>query len=170
MARHATGSEVLVRARKDIAEAKTVEQLRTAQSVVFPLDLGLSLQEAAKVIGRSPSWVARARRLYIKGEVNFLSRAGWGGRRNQLMTEDEESALVKQGVINGSYSFTKTVRGEIRKLLEAKLDRLVAESTLNAIMLRVARQSIPNGTPTDLERLSARLTEKWLKERRTSMA
>jgi hypothetical protein len=49
MSRPASGdAEVLQNAREAIACAKTLEQLRQAQAVVFPLDYALSLADTAQ--------------------------------------------------------------------------------------------------------------------------
>ena len=54
MSRPASGdAEVLQDAREAIACAKTVERLRQAQAVVFPLDYATSLADTAQAIGVS---------------------------------------------------------------------------------------------------------------------
>ncbi len=55
MARHASGMEHLDEARALMLHAKTADELRTAQAVLLPLVLGLSLEQTALAIGRSPS-------------------------------------------------------------------------------------------------------------------
>lgn len=165
MARRPTGSEVLERARRDIAHAKTVEQLRTAQAVVLPLDPGLSLAETAKVVGRSAAWVARERRRYINGDTLFSFRLPRGGRRNQLMSEEDEIAIVKRGITLAAYRLWTPPRNVIRELIEEKVGDVISDSTLNAILARVARKTIPGGRARDLTQLDRTLTEKWMRER-----
>jgi len=53
MARLPSGAEHLEAARELLRTAKTAEQLRLAQAVLLPLQLGLSLQQTAAAIGRS---------------------------------------------------------------------------------------------------------------------
>ena len=55
MARTASGSEHVEAARKLLKSARTADELRLAQSVLLPLELGLSLEQTAKAIGRSSS-------------------------------------------------------------------------------------------------------------------
>jgi hypothetical protein len=165
MARPPTGSEALERARKGLAEAKTVDELRAAQAVVLPLIYGLSLEETAQIVGRSAGWVARQRRRYIKGELDFVTPSKRGGRRHQLLGEEEEFALVKRGIMLSAYAWSSTPRQKIRELIDARLSEPVADSTLDSIILRVARKTIPGGTASDLMQLSKPLTEKWLRER-----
>lgn len=165
MARRPTGSEVLERARRDIAQAKSLEQLRTAQAVVLPLDYGLSLAETAKVVGRSAAWVARERRRYIAGDTLFSFRTPRGGRRNQLMSEEEEIAIVRRGIMLEAYGLWRSPRNSIRKLMEEKIGDVIPDSTFNAILARVARKTIPGGRVSDLTQLDRTLTEKWMRER-----
>ncbi len=53
MGRPARGAEVLDMAQEMILRAKKIEALRQAQAVVLPLAYGLSLEQTARVIGRS---------------------------------------------------------------------------------------------------------------------
>ncbi len=55
MPRHASGMEHLDEARALMQRAKTADELRTAQAVLLPLLLGMSLEQTALAIGRSPS-------------------------------------------------------------------------------------------------------------------
>lgn len=61
MGRPARGAEVLDIAQEMILRAKTIEALRQAQAVVLPLAYGLSLEQTARVIGRSVVWTCRLR-------------------------------------------------------------------------------------------------------------
>lgn len=53
MARMAGGKDQLAMAREAIRTAKTADELRAAQAVVLPLELGLSIAQTAIAIGRS---------------------------------------------------------------------------------------------------------------------
>ena len=92
MSRPASGNdEVLANARQAIAKARTVEQLRQAQSVVLPLDYGLSLADTAQVIGVSPGWACQLRRRFMHGRLAGAADAPTaGGRKRQNMTLQEE--------------------------------------------------------------------------------
>ncbi|MBU2849928.1 hypothetical protein [Acidithiobacillus ferrivorans] len=50
MARVARSGARVEEAQQMLAGAKTLEQLRQARSVVLPLDYGLSLEQAARII------------------------------------------------------------------------------------------------------------------------
>ena len=53
MARPASGTDQIEAARASLKNAITADQLRAAQSVLLPLELGLSLVQTAQAIGRS---------------------------------------------------------------------------------------------------------------------
>lgn len=55
MARLASGAEHVQAAKQLLRTAKTAEQLRQAQALLLPLELGLSIEQTAAVIGRSAS-------------------------------------------------------------------------------------------------------------------
>jgi transposase len=66
MARPARGKEVLPIARQQLAKTNDADELRVLQAVVFPLVNGMSTQETALAVGRSPRWVTKARNGYIR--------------------------------------------------------------------------------------------------------
>ncbi len=55
MARKAGGAKDLAWAREQVAEARSADELRHAQAILLPLELGLSLEQTAVAIGRSVS-------------------------------------------------------------------------------------------------------------------
>ena len=63
MARPARGADNLEWAREVLARAQTVEQLRQAQTVVLPLDYGLSLEQTARITrwAKTPEHERRSR-------------------------------------------------------------------------------------------------------------
>ncbi len=64
MARKASGTEQLEVAMERLKKAKTAAELRAAQAIVLPLALGLSLEQTARVIGRSVGVTCRMRTRY----------------------------------------------------------------------------------------------------------
>ncbi len=164
MARPPSGAEVLAIAKQLLRSAKTASEIRVAQAVILPLEHGFSLTQTAALIGKSPSWVARERGRFI-AERGMPARAAHGGRRHQLLSVDEETLAVKQGIMRSAYRFGDDMRNEIRERLEAKVGRIIADSTLDSIIRRVAGRYLPEGTAYDLRYLNPRLTETWLRER-----
>ncbi len=127
MSRPASGdAEVLMSARKAIASARTVEQLRQAQAVVLPLDYSLSLADTARVIGVSPGWACQLRRRFICGQIAGAPDApAAGGRKRQNMSLQEEreflAPFLQQATTGGVL-----VVGQIKAALDQRLGRKVA--------------------------------------------
>ena len=70
MARLATGATHLEAARNLLKSARTVEEMRVAQAVLLPLNLGLSLEQTAKAIGRSVGATCNMRTRFGRIQVN----------------------------------------------------------------------------------------------------
>ena len=127
MSRPASGDEaVLVMAREAIAAAKTIEQLRQAQSVVLPVDCGLSLQQTAQALGVSPGWVCQLRRRFMQGQIAGAADAPRpGGRKRQNMSVEQEreflAPFLQQAAAGGVL-----VVGQIKAALDERLGREVA--------------------------------------------
>ena len=93
MARPARGQDVLENTQKLLAKATAAAELRTLQAVVFPLAYGMSTQETARAIGRSPRWVTRARNTFIS-DSDTLKKTSAPIRNRAYMTMDEEEAFL----------------------------------------------------------------------------
>lgn len=65
MARTPKGSEHIVAARRLMKTARTADEMRMAQAVLLPLDLGLSIEQTAKAIGRSAGATSTLRNRFI---------------------------------------------------------------------------------------------------------
>lgn len=138
MARNSTGRDTLKQARHDLTTASTTKQLRVAQAVVFPLDLGISLARTAELIGMTSGWVARSRIRYITLQRKGKTPDSRGGRRNSLLTPDEEKEFVRLGLL-GIRNTWDTLVISLKKSLEQKVRRPVALSTVYNILNRVKK-------------------------------
>lgn len=136
MARNPTGNEALAQARSDLLTAETVAELRVAQAVVFPLDLGISLTRTAELIGKTPGWVARARISYISNHKNAELPGLRGGRRNNLLPPDEEIEFVKAALLEPRVQSISDVIA-LKFALEKRVGRRIALSTAYNILDRV---------------------------------
>jgi transposase len=113
-------------AREAIAAARTIEQLRQAQSVVLPLDCGLSLQQTAQALGVSPGWACQLRRRFMQGQIAGAADAPRpGGRKRQNMSVEQEreflAPFLQQAATGGVL-----VVGQIKAALDQRLGREVA--------------------------------------------
>ena len=126
MARKPRGHEALGQAKEALAKAQTVDELRELQAVIFPLEIGLTIEQTALAIGRSVRWVTLARNGYIRAGGPVLpSKPGKGGRRRQNLSPEAEAKFLKP-------FFDKAKQGgilivsEIHQALQEELGRKVA--------------------------------------------
>lgn len=135
MARKPTGSNVLEKARLELTSATTLEQFRIAQAVVLPLAFGMTLTETASVVGMTPGWVARARIRYIKKTTEVKEQKPKGGRRNSLLSLDDEIDFVSRAFSErGPY---RSPVLNLKKAIKAKIGREPASSTVYKLIARV---------------------------------
>lgn len=136
MARTPRGHELLSQAKEALAKARTADELRELQAVIFPLEMGFSLKQTAMATGRSIRWVTTARNTYIKeGRPVLPAKPGKGGRRRQNLSPEEEGEFLapffekaRQGGI--------LVVSDIHRALEEKLGRKVALSSAYNLLHR----------------------------------
>jgi hypothetical protein len=86
---------VLAQAKAVLETARNVDELKMAQAVVLPLELGLTLRQTAAAIGVSPGWVCRLRRRFeriVQGEES--PKQSRGGRRRGRLTPEQEAAFL----------------------------------------------------------------------------
>ena len=136
MVRVARGGDRVEEARRMLANAKTLEQLRQAQSVVLPLDYGLSLEQTAGVIGRSVHWTSRIRNRFLAGETaGDGQRQSRGGRRRQRMTPEEEQAILAPFLDHARTGRILVVR-QVKEQIDAQLQRPMALSSVYNLLHR----------------------------------
>lgn len=84
------------RAREAAAQATTVQELRAAQAVLLPAEAGTTLTETAALLGVGRATAARLQARFRRTVPSAAraSRGGWGGRRNALLTHEEEQAFL----------------------------------------------------------------------------
>jgi len=134
MARPARGQDVLEMAQKLLAKATEADELRTLQAVVFPLAYGMSTQETARAIGRSPRWITSARSAFIRN-IGIVKQTSQGVRNRAYMTKDEEEAFLAPFLENAQQSGILVVSG-IHTALEQHLGRRVALATAYNLLHR----------------------------------
>jgi hypothetical protein len=137
MGRKTTGSLALGQAQKDIVSARTVDELREAQAVLLPLDLGLTLAQTAKVIGKPRAWVARSRMKYIKNLMQPELITSRGGRRNNLLSVGDEMLLFDSTIRRRYYD--RPGGKDFQRAIEKHIDSTIAISTAYNIIDRVLR-------------------------------
>ena len=134
MARKATGQELIKRAHEILKQAKSGDEIRRCQAVLFPLELGISLKETAKFIGRSLSWANKARNSFIKNAGLVTGPGSGGRRRNNLSLKDEVELL--EPFIEKAKSGGILVVASIHEALEKRLGRKVSRASAYNLLHR----------------------------------
>ena len=137
MARHASGVEHLDEARALMLQAATADGLRTAQAVLLPLVLGLSLEQTALAIGRSTSAVCamRIRFCRIAEGVAEPPRSKRDLRNRAHATLEQEQRLVS-AVCGRSRHAGTTLVPRLKEAMEAKFGQTVALSSVYRLLQR----------------------------------
>jgi transposase len=126
MARKARGQDKLEVAKAYLSKAKTLEALRQAQAVVFPLAYGMSLEKTAEAIGISPGWACQLRNRFIKeGKVFEADKPPRGGRRRENMTIEEEKEFLLPFLEKAKLGGILVVN-DIKNAMDSRLGRQVA--------------------------------------------
>ncbi len=134
MARKATGQEVLEKATEVLSRAQTVEELRQAQSVLFPLTLGLSLKQTAQAIGVSVGWACQLRRRFLK-EGGPAQHPVRGGRRRENLSREQEAEVLAP-FLEKAKSGGMLIVTEVKTALEERLKRPVALASVYNLLHR----------------------------------
>lgn len=143
MARLASGREVLDVAKEALQTTKSADELRICQAVIFPLERGMSIAEAAACIGRSTRWTTQNRTAFIKAG-GFVKKDRPGGRKRQNMTIEEEKAFLEPFFEKAKVGGILVV-AEIHRALEERLGRHVAlASTYNLLHRHDWRKLAPD--------------------------
>jgi transposase len=134
MARKASGQEQLDWARARVSQAKTVEELRAAQAVLLPLELGLSMKQTALAIGRSVGATCTLRTRYI--QVLNGRRPASRGKRNRAKASLEREAQILDEVLREAATGGVVIVPPLKPQVEAKLGQPLALSTLYQMLAR----------------------------------
>lgn len=137
MARPASGAEQLKQAQASLKRATSADQLRIAQAVLLPLELGLTLAQTAKAIGRSVGATCRMR-------VNFCAvQAGKRepakpktALRNRAADTLEREAQALDKVLANASEGGVVIIPRLKPLIEKELGHTIALSGLYRMLHR----------------------------------
>ncbi len=137
MARNASGAEHIEAARKLLKTARTADDLRLAQSVLLPLELGLSIEQTALTIGRSSGATCTMRTRFAKVASGEMA-APRSKRllRNRANTDLEGERQILDDVLPDAATGGVVVIPRIKPIIEAKLGKVLALSTVYRMLAR----------------------------------
>lgn len=134
MARPPSGENILETAKAYLASAITAEEKLRAQTVLLPLENGLSLDDTAQKLGISKFRVCRLRTEFIKTDGNIRERLPRGGRRYENISLAEEATFIAPFIENDKFS--PMAINDIKEALELKLGRKVALASVYNLLQR----------------------------------
>ena len=137
MARPAGGRQDIAWARELVSKARSADELRQAQSILLPLELGLSLEQTALAIGRSVSLTCklRNRRRREQAKEIPIKKRKRDLRNRANDTLEREAALLDQ-VLSHAGSGGVVVIPRLKPVIEQALGREIALSTLYRMLAR----------------------------------
>jgi len=165
MARKAGGEDQRASARELLRTAKTAEELRTAQAVLLPLELRLSLEQTAKAIGRSIGATCNLRTRYCKvARQEREAPRPKRSLRNRANATLEREAQILDEVLVGAMRGGIVVVPPSKEKVEERLGKPVALSTIYRMLARNGWRKLAPDTAHPQGNASAR--EDWKKNSR----
>ena len=114
-----------------LKSARTADDLRLAQSVLLPLELGLSIEQTAIVIGRSSGATCTMRTRFGKvaaGEM--LAPRSKRELRNRVNTNLERERQILDEVLPDAAAGGVVIIARIKPAIEARLGKALALSSM----------------------------------------
>jgi transposase len=127
---------VVKRAQRTAATSTSVESLRQCQAVLLPALFGATLEQTAAVLGVGRATVARLQTTFRrKRPAGPHFARNWGGRRQSLLTPEEESTFL-QPWLESAAAGNLVVVSPIRAALAQQLGQPVKPSVVYRLLAR----------------------------------
>ena len=126
----------LIVTRAHMTAATSVESLRQCQAVLLPALFGATLEQTAHVLRVGRTTVARLQAAFRKhGAAVPPAARNWGGRRQSMLTPEEERAFMKPWVARAATGHLVVV-SPIRAALAQRLGQPVKPSVMYRLLAR----------------------------------
>ena len=175
MTRTASGMDHIEAARELLKKARTADELRLAQSVLLPLELGLSIEQTAQAIGRSAGATCTMRTRFGKVQSGEMaapqSKRQLRNRANVDLTREAE---ILDEVLAHAAKGGVVVIPQIKPAIEAKLGKTLALSSLYRMLARQGWRKLapdtqhPQGSPAAREEWKKNSPARWTKSAQVS--
>lgn len=170
MARIASGEADLDWAREQLSKAKTANELRHAQAILLPLELGLNLEQTALAIGRSVSLTCKLRNRKRRENAGEIKRKRSKNelRNRAAMALEKEAAILDSLLVNANNGGIVTIPA-LKPAFEKALGKTVALSTLYRVLARQGWRKLapdtqhPQGDPARREAWKKNSPTYWQK-------
>ena len=133
-----TDVKLVTQAQKAVAQATSLQELRAAQAVLLPAVMGATLTETAALLGVGRATVARLQagfRQSSKPAAATAQSRNWGGRRNALLTVEEEAEFLMPW-LEQARGGGMLVVSPLRAALAQKLGKPVKASVVYRLLAR----------------------------------
>lgn len=165
MSRKPSGSpEDIERALHTSRTTDSATELRRALAVVLPVLHGLSLRQAAALVGRSETWVAKERQNFIQNPDLVEAETPVRGSRNQLIPATEEDAFMEMvcqkyirlhtawrfGFLGGPTAYQKVEMSFVEvahQALEERIQRKTTRTTVYNLLERTGKRRFADYAP-----------------------
>jgi len=127
---------IVKRAQITAATSTSVESLRQCQAVLLPALFGATLEQTATVLGVGRATVARLQAAFREQRSTWPTTIrNWGGRRQSLLTLEEEDAFLKPW-LESAATGNLVVVSPIRAALAQRLGQPVKPSVVYRLLAR----------------------------------
>ena len=127
---------IVKRAQLTAATSTSGQSLRQCQAVLLPALFGATLEQTATVLGVGRATVARLQAGFRKqGSASPASARNWGGRRQSLLTAEEEADFLKPWLASAATG-NLVVVSPIRAALAQRLGQPVKPSVVYRLLAR----------------------------------
>ncbi len=125
------------RARRAVARATTLAELRAAQAILLPADTGTTLTETAALLGVGRATAARLQRRFRTATPPRAGagRGSWGGRRHALLTPESERSFLAPWLEQAKTGGMLVV-APLRAALAQQLSRPIKASVVYRLLAR----------------------------------
>jgi transposase len=130
--------KVVGQAQKAVAQATSVKELRAAQAVLLPAIMGATLTQTGALLGVGRATAARLQaefRQANKPTAAAGKQRNWGGRRNALLTVEEEEEFLAPWLEQARRGGVLVV-SPLRAALAQRLGKRVKASVLYRLLAR----------------------------------
>ena len=118
------------------ASATSLETLRQCQAVLLPALFGATLEQTAAALGVGRATVPRLQAAFRRqGQTGAKLPRNWGGRRQSLLTHEEEIAFLKPW-LESAGSGNLVVVSPVRAALAQRLGQPVKPSVVYRLLAR----------------------------------
>ena len=137
MAKTASGAAHIEAARQLLKTARTADELRLAQSVLLPLELGLSIAQTAQAIGRSKGATCTMRTRFAQVAAGDRPAArSKRALRNRANTSLEHERKILDELLSNEITRSVLTIAQLKPAIEAKLGKTLALSSVYRLLTR----------------------------------